>query len=112
MPSRFLSQSVSSESNEPLLNNMSAELESDAKDQGSPTFRGVNSLDEFSSVNNPPVGRDNLYDSTPPHASYEGLHRYDPNAKWTAEEEARVVRKTDLYLLTWICFMVRVYSCC
>ena len=54
----------------------------------------------------PQVGRDHLYDTLPPHESYEGLHRWDPAAKWTAEEEAAVVRKTDLYLLSWICLMV------
>lgn len=57
-----------------------------------------------------PVGRENLGDALPPHDSYEGRHRYDPEATWTAEEEARVVRKTDLYLLTWICVMVRFHT--
>ena len=106
MPSRFLSLSDSSEpaeSTEPLLNTVA--MESDAKDHGSPISKGV-SLDDASSVN-PPVGRDHLYDSTPPHVSYEGFHRYDPSAKWTLEEENAVVRKTDLHLLTWICLMVR-----
>ena len=54
----------------------------------------------------PQVGRDHLSNTLPPHESYEGLHRWDPAAKWTAEEEAAVVRKTDLYLLSWICLMV------
>lgn len=57
-----------------------------------------------------PVGREHLGDALPPHESYEGRHRYDPEATWTAEEEAKVVRKTDLYLLTWICVMVRVHA--
>lgn len=52
------------------------------------------------------VGRENLSDSLPPHESYEGRHRYDPGATWTKQEERRVVWKTDLYLLTWICVMV------
>ena len=52
------------------------------------------------------LGRENLSDALPPHASYEGLHRYDTSATWTAEEEKRVVKKTDLYLLSWICVMV------
>lgn len=51
------------------------------------------------------VGRENIADALPPHESYEGNHYWDPSATWTAEEEARVVRKTDLYLLSWICVM-------
>ncbi|MCJ1428723.1 hypothetical protein MMC29_006634, partial [Sticta canariensis] len=38
----------------------------------------------------PLVGRDHLYDALPPHQSYEGLHRYDVAAIWTAKEEAAV----------------------
>ena len=56
----------------------------------------------------PLVGRDHLFESLPPHESYEGLHRYDPTATWTVKEEAAVVRKTDLYLLSWICLMVNI----
>lgn len=54
----------------------------------------------------PSVGRDHLSDALPPHQSYEGLHRYDVAAIWTAKEEAAVVRKTDMYLLSWLCLMV------
>lgn len=49
------------------------------------------------------VGRNRI--SLKPHESYEGCHRWDPDALWTAEEEAKVVRKADFYLLSWICFM-------
>jgi hypothetical protein len=51
------------------------------------------------------VGRTELADIVPPHESYEGSHRFDPHASWTIEEERRVVRKTDLRLLSWICLM-------
>lgn len=51
------------------------------------------------------VGRDTLADVVPPHDSYEGKHRFDPAATWTRDEERRVLRKTDLYLLSWLCFM-------
>lgn len=51
------------------------------------------------------VGRENLADAIPPHESYEGRHRYDPSATWTEAEERKVVRKTDLLLLSWICIM-------
>ena len=56
------------------------------------------------------VGIENLAKSTPPHESYEGVHRWDPTATWTPEEEAALVRKTDIYLLSWICLMVRVFT--
>lgn len=52
------------------------------------------------------VGRENLSDALPPHETYEGRHRFDPAATWTEREERRVVWKTDLYLLSWICLMV------
>jgi hypothetical protein len=52
------------------------------------------------------VGREELADIVRPHESYEGLHRFDPEATWTAEEERRVVRKTDLRLLSWLCLMM------
>ncbi|EMR91151.1 putative major facilitator superfamily transporter protein [Botrytis cinerea BcDW1] len=51
------------------------------------------------------VGREALADALPPHESYEGAHRYDPAATWTEAEERKVIRKTDLYLLVWICVM-------
>jgi hypothetical protein len=54
------------------------------------------------------VGREELADIVRPHESYEGLHRFDSTAKWTSEEERRVVRKTDLRLLTWLCLMMLV----
>jgi hypothetical protein len=56
------------------------------------------------------VGRENLSDALAPHESYEGRHRYDPGATWTEQEERRVVWKTDLYLLSWICVMVRIIA--
>ncbi|KAI4801380.1 putative MFS transporter [Aureobasidium sp. EXF-8845] len=49
------------------------------------------------------VGRDHI--ELRPHASYEGAHRWDPLAEWTAEEEARVVRKTDFFLLSFLMLM-------
>jgi hypothetical protein len=53
-----------------------------------------------------PVGRENLSKALPPHESYEGRHRWDPDAVWSEKEEARLVRKTDLYLLSILCVMV------
>ncbi|KAL0570788.1 hypothetical protein V5O48_011172 [Marasmius crinis-equi] len=51
------------------------------------------------------IGREQIADVLPPHESYEGRHRFDPNATWTPAEEKKVVRKTDLYLMTWLCVM-------
>lgn len=52
------------------------------------------------------IGRENIHNSLPPHETYEGHHRFDPNFTWTAEEEKRVVRTTDIKLMTWLCVMV------
>ncbi|PWN53805.1 MFS general substrate transporter [Violaceomyces palustris] len=51
------------------------------------------------------IGRENLSAVVPPDVNYEGRHRWDPNASWTREEERKVVRKTDLRLLPWLCVM-------
>ncbi|KAM7185097.1 Major facilitator superfamily domain containing protein [Rhypophila sp. PSN 637] len=51
------------------------------------------------------VGRENLSNAIPPDDTYEGKHRWDPEATWTPEEEAQVVRKTDFLLLSWLCVM-------
>lgn len=59
--------------------------------------------DDFTKDTTHEVGRTNI--PLQPHESYEGAHRWDPEATWTPEEEARVVRKTDLRLLTWLCLM-------
>jgi hypothetical protein len=56
------------------------------------------------------VGRERLSDRLPPHESYEGRHRWDPDLTWTADEERKVVRKTDFYLLSCLCLMVRFSS--
>ena len=52
-----------------------------------------------------PVGRENLSKVLPPHESYEGHHRWDPAFTWTEAEEKVVIRKTDLFLLSWLCVM-------
>ncbi|KAJ7444962.1 hypothetical protein B0H11DRAFT_2249674 [Mycena galericulata] len=39
---------------------------------------------------------------TPPD-SYEGKHRWDPHAVWTAEEEAGIVRKIDVRIMLFAC---------
>lgn len=57
-----------------------------------------------------PVGRENLAEALPPHESYEGRHRWDPTFSWEPSEERKLVRKTDLYLLTWLCVMVSAQS--
>ena len=52
------------------------------------------------------VGQEHLATVIPPHETYEGYHRFDITASWTPQEERRVVMKTDILLLTWICIMV------
>ncbi|KAI9148102.1 putative transporter [Paramyrothecium foliicola] len=51
------------------------------------------------------VGRENIHSTVPPHETYEGKHRFDPEATWSEEEERAVVRKTDIRLLFWLCVM-------
>ncbi|KAB8071673.1 MFS transporter [Aspergillus leporis] len=51
------------------------------------------------------VGQENLASVTTPHESFEGYHRFDPSASWTAKEERAIIFKTDLLLLSWVCVM-------
>ena len=37
--------------------------------------------------------------------SYEGRHRYDPKARWTPEEEHKIVQKIDWRICSWACLM-------
>ena len=53
-----------------------------------------------------PGGRESLSKALPPHETYEGRHRWDPNAMWSEKEETRLVWKTDFYLLGILCVMV------
>jgi Major Facilitator Superfamily len=52
-----------------------------------------------------PVGREHISGALPPHESYEGRHRWDPAFKWDEQEEKKLVWKTDLRLLSWLCVM-------
>ena len=63
---------------------------------------GSTSVDSASEIR---VGREHLFHALPPHESYEGHHRWDPAFEWDEAEERRLVRKTDLFLLTWLCVM-------
>lgn len=70
-----------------------------------PTKGGLSDTASVTQVSEGNVGRDHLADVITPHDSYEGRHRFDPTATWTKAEERAVVRKTDLCLLSWLCFM-------
>lgn len=37
--------------------------------------------------------------------TYEGRHRYDPKATWTTDEEKALIRRLDLRVCAWCCFM-------
>ena len=79
--------------------------EKDVEPADSPVALKISGEPTASEVSAIPVGREQLYDAIAPHESYEGFHRYDPDATWTAAEEARVIWKTDLRLLSWVCLM-------
>jgi hypothetical protein len=66
----------------------------------------VSTLSEEGTKAHIEVGRENIHNAIAPHESYEGRHRYDPHVEWTPAEEKAVVRRTDLYLLSWLCVMV------
>ena len=84
---------------------MSSDVEAACQKTASEEAAGKDVATSVSHLSVGLVGRENLSDTLPPHESYEGRHRFNPNATWTAAEERKVVRKTDLYLLTWLCLM-------
>ncbi|PWY95256.1 MFS general substrate transporter [Aspergillus sclerotioniger CBS 115572] len=69
------------------------------------SFKAQDVEDSQSSKDSIEVGQEHLAGVTPPHESFEGYHRFDPTATWTPKEERKLVWKTDLMLLSWICFM-------
>ncbi|CEJ59615.1 Putative Major facilitator superfamily transporter [Penicillium brasilianum] len=74
-------------------------------DMDKATIAHVSDVSHISPVSKAQVGRERLFDRLPPHESYEGRHRWDPDMTWTADEERKVVRKTDFYLLSCLCIM-------
>ena len=40
-----------------------------------------------------------------PRADWENLHRFNPLARWTWNEEYKLVRKIDLRIMVWACIM-------
>lgn len=53
-----------------------------------------------STASDVPLTSGSLADVVPPHESYEGYGHWDPSFVWTDEEERKVVRKTDFFLLS------------
>ncbi|KAK0657863.1 major facilitator superfamily transporter [Cercophora newfieldiana] len=73
----------------------------DIEDRAPSTNAGYDYDSDKSAV----VGRDKLSNVVPPDDKFEGKHRWDLEATWTPEEEKAVVRKTDIWLMSWLCVM-------
>ncbi|KAH9941397.1 major facilitator superfamily domain-containing protein [Amylocystis lapponica] len=56
-----------------------------------------------------PSGKVNVFDDAVlakhfvPPDSYEGKHRFDPQATWTAAEEKKLIRKIDIRIMFFVC---------
>ena len=97
----------------PSMTNKNAQMDADHKEFSSTNMQKQESASEYVGADGTkltpsgdiPVGREHLFHALPPHESYEGRHRWDPDLFWTETEEKKLVRKTDLYLLSWLCVM-------
>lgn len=74
-------------------------------EKGSVTANMKADLDHLEQSSSVPVGREHISHALPPHESYEGRHRWDPTMSWDPAEEKKLVRKTDMFLLSWLCVM-------
>lgn len=80
-------------------------METDIEAVGADKSVGINAKNHDDDPLKPMITED-LSEVIAPHPSYEGFHRFDPRATWTAKEESAVVWKTDLFFLSWVCIMV------
>ncbi|PYI06852.1 MFS general substrate transporter [Aspergillus sclerotiicarbonarius CBS 121057] len=47
-----------------------------------------------------------LVEEYKPRPDWEGIHRFDPAARWTWAEEKKIVRKLDIRIIVWACIMI------
>ncbi|GFN18793.1 hypothetical protein AtubIFM55763_002786 [Aspergillus tubingensis] len=70
-------------------------------------FRRSQTPDPNAIATQPSVYDDpDLVEEYKPRPDWEGIHRFDPAARWTWAEENKIVRKLDLRIIIWACIMI------